>query len=228
MKVVLLGDSIMLSLFNNATATILAPGSRTTTNLATSGHTSAQQLAVWLASAQRGDLTYDCACIHVGINDVQTAVAVATCLANVDSIRADMRTQNPNMRIVLSLMLPARTGASVAPRWFSHFIPIQAGFVAAASLYDSLVYGAYAALDQGDGTLNPTFDSSDHLHPTIAGNVLHAKYLRQCIDDAQGLLSCGDLDHPTRSGVGGWRDSLGFVAGNGPNLVPGHKCPVCP
>lgn len=227
MKVVLVGDSIMLSVFQNASANMGA-GGRTIQNLSAAGHTAGQQLAVWLASSQRGDSSVDCAAIHVGINNVRTAVPVATTVSDIDALRADMRASNPQMKLALSLMLPARQHAEVAPRWVSHYLPINAWMVANASLFDSLVIGASPAFDDGFGNLAAPWDSSDHLHPSIAGNREHAKYIRQSIDDAQGLLSCGDLDHPTRSAVGGWRDSLGFVGGNGPNLVPGHKCPACP
>lgn len=227
MKVVLLGDSIMLGVFTNA-ATLLAAGGRTIQNLSVSGQTAGQQLAVWLASSQRGDSTVGCAAIHVGINNVRTAVSVATTLADIDSIRADMRTNNPSMKIAVSLMLPARQHAEVAPRWASHWVPINAALTAATSLYDSILLAAAPAFDDGFGNLSGTYDSSDHLHPTPTGNQLHAKYLRQVIDDAMGLLGCSDIEHSTRSANGGWRDSLGTATGNGTSVVPGHKCPACP
>lgn len=220
----------MLALFQNASA-IMTAGGRTVSNLATSGHTAANQLITWLASSQRGDPSIDCAVIGVGINDVRTAVPVATTLNNVKAIRADMRVQNPKMRIALSLMLPARTHQDVAPRYFSHWIPLNAGFLAAGrAQYDSVCEGATAAADDGFGALAmgvPWGGESDKLHPIITGNREQAKWIRQAIDDAMGLLSCADLDHATRSGNAGWTDTCGLSTNN-TGIATGHKCPACP
>lgn len=230
MKVVLIGDSIMLSLFANA-ATIMNPGGRTILNLSASGHTAGNQLAAWLASSQRGDLTIDCAVIAVGINDVRTAVPVATTLANVAALRADMRVNNPKMRLALSLMLPARTHQDVAPRYFSHWVPLNAALLAAGiAQYDSVCVGTTAAADDGFGALAsglPWSGEVDKLHPGPAGNREHAKYIRQSIDDAMGLLPCGDLDHATRNATPGWVDTCGLSTNNA-GIATGHKCPVCP
>lgn len=202
MKLVLVGDSIVLAMFTNALG-ILSAGGRTITNLGVAGHTAANQLATWLASAQRGDATYDSAFIQVGINDIRTAGSVATCLSNVEAIRADMRTQNPGMKIFLGWMLPARLDPSVTGSYLTKWIPINAGYSAAGTsgatigAVDLVVTGCSRALDDGTGALMAGFDSSDHLHPTTGGNRLNAVRLREALNGYFGLVD------PTPSQIGG-------------------------
>lgn len=189
-KIVIVGDSIALALTTNATG-ILTAGERVVTTIAFSGHTTADQLAAWLACAQRGDATQTIALIQVGVNDVQTGVALATMRSNLNALISDMRTQNPTMKIILGKMLPARTAASVAPRYTSHYVPFNADIEAADGTgnllaVDHVMTSAFDALDDGTEALDPDYAGGDNLHPTAAGNRLNAARARENINEVLG------------------------------------------
>lgn len=214
MRILLIGNSIVAAMFTNG-AVILQAGGHTVESIAVSGNTSADQKAAWLACAQRGDATVSVAVIQVGINDVQTGVAAAACIANVEAMRADMRTQNPGMKIVLCRMLPARANANVAPRYDSTFVPINAAYDAAGAVgaaigeVDAVMDNSNIFFDVGDGYADPTWFNPDLLHPLVDGNRRNAWDVRQVLNTLFGLTdqqaSNGTANPGRRNIIGYWQ-----------------------
>ena len=185
MKIVLIGDSLMLSLYANAKG-VLEAGGRTVTNLSASGQTVADQLAAWQASPVRGDASYAVAVIQVGINDIRKGVKMPDTMASFAALIKDIRTSNPKMKIILGLLLPARTNQDIKGTYDTRYKAIQAAILAAGKgdipAVDCIMTGANKALNDGTDALLKEYDSGDHLHPTVAGNRLNAIEVRVAID----------------------------------------------
>lgn len=211
MKILLIGDSIVASLVTNGVA-ILQAGGHTVTSIAVAGNTTADQLAAWQASPVRGDATYDVGVIQVGINDIRTAVALATTLSNFATLINDIRANNPTLKIILGLMLPARTAVDVIGSYASKYQPIQAAILAAGTgldipAVDRIMTSANAAFNDGTDAMNE-YDSGDHLHPSVGGNRLNAVEFRANINALFGLVDpvpVGGASRSQRQILGMWR-----------------------
>lgn len=183
-KGALIGDSIVnqmtLGAINKA---VLEAGGSTWTRLAAAGHTTANQLAVWLASSVRGNNTYDWLFYMCGINDdLHGDRTVGQVLADVDAWRADAASQNPNARLYLSIMCPAKqkldeVTLTGGPDRYALWQAINAGYVARGFRTDLSL-----AINDGSDNLAASKDSGDHLHPNAAGDLSNCNKLRSWID----------------------------------------------
>jgi lysophospholipase L1-like esterase len=225
MKVVLIGDSLMLSLYNKARG-VLEAGGRTITNLSVAGHTVADQVMAWQASAVRGDKTYACAVIQVGINDIRKGVKLADTLASFATLINDLRAQNPTTKIILGLLLPARTHHDITASYETRYLPIQKAILAAGKgeipAVDCIMTGASKALDDGTGALKKEYDSSDHMHPSVAGNKVNAVEIRAAIDALFAKKAA-----PAKGGGGGAGKQRQIIGQwRAPRLPAAHDAPV--
>lgn len=229
MKILLVGDSIVASMFLNG-ASILAAGERTVESIAVSGNTVGDQLAAWTASSQFGNPSVTVAFLQVGINDIRTGLAPATTLTNMASLINSMRTNNPTMKIVLGLMLPARQDNSVNAAYFTKFVPINDAYLAAGTggsipAVDNVMTSAYDFFNAGAGFNKPEWFNADGLHPLTGGNQLNAALAR----DAINIVTGSDPDPVPDGGesrgqyfeVGEWRSTS--VAANSNGVLIGRQ-----
>jgi lysophospholipase L1-like esterase len=210
-RTVLIGDSLMLSLFKNAQG-VLTAGDRIITNLSASGHTVADQLAVWQASPVRGDASYACAVIQVGVNDLRKGVKLPDTLLSFATLIKDLRSANPKMKLILGLLLPARTNHDIVHSYETRYLPVQKAILAAGKgdipAVDCIMTSANKALNDGTDALLKDYDSGDHLHPTPAGNRINAVEIRANMNALFGLKDAapaGGGGRGQRQITGQWR-----------------------
>lgn len=128
------------------------------------GFTTAQikaQIASWA-----GDTRPDVVLIHLGTNDIRFGVSANTALNNLAGIIDILRSINPDVKIVLSKVIPAGDANPGAIESFNDGIP---GLVAQKNTAQSPVI----VVDQYTG-FDLAVDTDDNLHPNDAGDRLMA------------------------------------------------------
>jgi lysophospholipase L1-like esterase len=173
-KGVLVGDSIVSNLYNNARNILLASGHTVFRN-AVAGATVHDQLLTWQASALRGDPTIDWFYVQCGINDVAHGGVAALAIADdMEVLLDDIHTHNPGAVVFVGIMDPARTkleaiAADRYPLWQALNALYVSRFAARGEISNALNNGADALLaidDNGDG-----------LHPSPTGDRTSAMIL---------------------------------------------------
>lgn len=178
-KGALLGDSIVSNMYNNA-SNIFTAGGSSVTKLAVAGAIVSGQYATWLASAVRGNTSYDWLFLMVGINDVLADTSSATILANIDTFIADIKANNPNAKLYFDIMDPCKTrlDATGGDR-YALWQTVNAGYVTRGAM--SIV--STAMNDGADSLKSIYFQSVDNgLHPNSAGDIQSATVMRAQID----------------------------------------------
>ena len=122
---------------------------------------SQNQLPGWLASAAP-----DIVMMHLGTNDVWSAIPTATILATYGGLVDQMRAQNPAMRILVAQILPMNP--SGCPECAARVVDLNAAIPAWAAA-KSTTASPVTVVDAWTGFSDAT-DTYDGVHPNDAGN----------------------------------------------------------
>lgn len=178
-KGVLIGDSIVSNIFNDA-HNVLEAGGSTVTKLAVAGAIVSDQLAVWQASSVRGNSSYDWGFAMIGINNALAGNSAASYLATLDTLLADIHTNNPGMHLFLDIMDPCKTrldatGGDRYGLWQSY----NAGLLARGAIRTI----SDLMNDGADSLKSIYFQAGDNgLHPNTQGNIDSATALRALVN----------------------------------------------
>lgn len=179
-KGILIGDSIVSNMYVDGGGTPLLAGGNTVTKLAVAGHTIQDQYAVWLASAARGDASYNWIYYQCGINNIlHNDQSEATIRSAYQTFIADIKAQNPGAVLWVSKMMPAKgyldaINGTRYPLWQA----VNADYLAdypsnyRTEVSDQLNDGAdslQAIYQSGDGGLHPNHNANVATGTTIRG-----------------------------------------------------------
>ncbi|HEU4322471.1 MAG TPA: cellulose binding domain-containing protein [Roseiflexaceae bacterium] len=122
---------------------------------------SQNQLTGWL-SATNPDIVI----MHLGTNDVWSSIAPSTILAAFSTLVDQMRTNNPNMKIVVAKIIPMNPSSCAA--CYQRTVDFNAAIPAWAS-GKSTAQSPITVVDQWTG-FNTATDTYDGVHPNSAGD----------------------------------------------------------
>ncbi len=202
-EIVILGDSICSCLIQDSYSNTPAPGTKIYTageyasrrgiaTIAVPGHTISQQLTTWNNSRFVKDGKVRAVIIQVGVNDVNAGTGISTLRTDYQALVNKIRSDCPNVKIIISKMTPAKGYASTAAN-HTAFLALNdsiAGLSSPITGVDARVTSHYDAMctsvvDFLDAALETT--GNDHIHPNAAGGLIMANAWRTALV-AQGIL----------------------------------------
>ena len=177
------------------------------TNIAVPGHTIAQQKAVYLSTASRS--TVDFTISQIGLNDMNPAEASSVAIARLQDL---INTINSNKKIgaltIISTMIPCRQryidvyGATNGPIAWQKFLEINEAIKGYGpnpiTGVDYRISDHFALLEDGNGNLNPIYDTGDHIHQNNAARQINARVWR----DSLAMLNLLSPDVPSAPIIG--------------------------
>lgn len=122
------------------------------------------QLPPWLAAT-----TPDIVLMHLGSNDIMTnTITTDQILAAYSKMVDQMRTSNPNMKILVAQIIPLYTATNQCTICYQHVIDLNAAIPAWAA-GKTTAQSPIVVVDQWTG-FDTTTDTGDGIHPNDKGN----------------------------------------------------------
>lgn len=186
----LLGDSIIAPRKNSIGWDGVCVGSRLSlstqvcVSLAKPGGAFADQLTTWQGSAMRANASVVAVLIQLGHNDVDTALSEATITTNAQALVNDIVAQNPNAKIIISKITPARAHWTAAKQavWAAVNDDIAGTGGTPITGVHARATAHVATMGDANFALQERSENADHRHPNYWGRALDGRSIRAAYD----------------------------------------------